>query len=220
MLNALRVIWKAMRQMWDDMLPLVLMNLFTIACQVVIIPGPGAWMALNAVCNRSANEFAFSWEHYWAAFRTHVWRAWKYALPANVISVLIVLNFFWYPSTFGREDWVVWVQGAWLAAGLFWIILQFYVAAFFTEQEVKSWKTALRNTAVVAGANPLFTLTLVVVTVAVLIVSLVLVPPLIAFLGLAWWAMVGNSAVVDRVKAFKAREEAEQQKKATPRRPR
>lgn len=155
MVNAFSVVWKSMRQIWDDMLPLVLMNMLSFVMQLLIIPGPGAWMALNAVCNRSANEYAFSWDHYWTAFRANVWRAWRYALPANIITVLIAINFFWYPSTFGREDWVVWVQGAWLAAGLFWLVIQFYVAAFYTEQETKRWRTALRNTAVVAGANPL-----------------------------------------------------------------
>src|SRR5512135_1049821 len=97
MINAIKVLWKTVKDIWEDMLLLVLMNALTFACGIPLfaavaipvytgltgngsliqslvialvlaiptsLPYGGAWFALNAVCNRTANGFAISWEYY------------------------------------------------------------------------------------------------------------------------------------------------------------
>lgn len=206
MLNPFRVIWRAFRQIWDDMLILVLMNLFTLACSLVIIPGPAAWVALNTMCNRCANLNAISWEKYFEVFKENIWKAWKFALPSLLVIALIVVNFLWYPVTFGDQQWVPLVQGAWLSAGFFWLVVQLFVTPFYAQQEDKSWRTALRNTVIIAGTNPIYTLVVLLITLLLMALCLVLFPPMLVFLGHAWWCMVGNTALVDRVEAHLARQ--------------
>jgi uncharacterized membrane protein YesL len=208
MIDAFRVVVKTFKDIWGEMFNLVLMNVFTLLCVVVIIPGPPAVMALYAVCNRIANDYAVSWDHYFAAFREHFRRGWLYAIFASVVSVLIVFNFWWYGATFGSEVWVQWVQGAWLAASFFWLVINFYVAAFYMEQQDRRWRVALRNSALVAGANPLFTLTLLVVVGLLMVVALA-ITPLFVLLGLSTWAMFGSEAVVNRVNLYRKRMEAQ-----------
>ena len=208
MVDAFRVVVKTARDIWGEMFNLVLMNLFTLLCVAVVIPGPPAVMALYAVCNRIANDYAVSWEHYFSAFREHFGKAWLYAIVAFVVTILIGFNFWWYGATFGNEVWVQWVQGAWLAAAFFWLVINFYVFAFYMEQQDRRWRVAVRNSALVAGANPLFTLVLLIVAGLLLIVSLA-VTPLFVLLGLSIWAMFGSEAVVNRVNVYRRRMESQ-----------
>lgn len=208
MMDAFRVVVKALKDIWGEMFNLVLMNVFTLLCMIVVIPGPPAVMALYAVCNRIANDYAISWEHYFAAFRQHFRKAWLYAIAAFVVTALILFNFWWYGATFGSEVWVQWVQGAWLAAAFFWLVINFYVAAFYMEQQDRRWRIALRNSALVAGASPVFTLTLLVVVGVLMVISLA-ITPLFILLGLAIWAMFGSEAVVNRVNLYRKRMETQ-----------
>ncbi len=206
MVDAFRVVVKTFKDIWGEMFNLVLMNVFTLLCLVVVIPGPPALMGLYAVCNRIANDYAVSWEHYFAAFRQHFRKGWLYAIAASVVTALIVLNFWWYGATFGDEVWVQWVRGAWLAAAFFWLVVNFYVFAFYMEQQDRRWRVALRNSALVAGANPLFTLTLLVIVGILMLLSLA-ITPLFVLLGLSIWAMFGSEAVVNRVNVYRKRME-------------
>jgi hypothetical protein len=245
MINAVRVLWKTVKDIWEDMLLLVLMNVLTIVCGLLFfaavilppylalvsttslvfsllialvlmiptsIPFAGALYGLYAVCNRVANGFAISWEYYFTAFKQNIWKAWKYFIFATAVGILIALNFFWYPQAFPQGEWVPWVMGAWLAAGLFWMAIQFYVFPFYIEQETKSWRVALRNAALIAGANPLFTLVLLIVAVAFLALSLLVVPPLFVLLGLLLWVMPGTQAVINRIEAYRKKLEADANK--------
>jgi hypothetical protein len=248
MISAIKVIWKTVKDIWEDMLLLVLMNALTVVCGIpffaaifipiymglnsstnstlipsllialiagipTAIPFAGAWFALHSVCNRVANGFAISWEYYFTNFKQSIFKAWRYMIFSNSISILIVVNFLWYPQAFPDQTWVPWIMGAWLALGLFWTAIQFYVFPFFVEQEYKSWRIALKNAALVAGANPLFTLILVALAVALLTLSIAIIPPLFVLLGLVIWTMISTEGVINRVALYRAKMEAEQEKK-------
>lgn len=208
MIDGFRVVVKTIKDLWGEMFMLVLMNLFTLVCTIVIIPGPPAWAALYAMCNRVANDYAISWEGYFKAFREYFGKSWLYAVLSALAGLLIIVNFWWYGATFGNQDWVPWVRGAWLAAFFFWIVINFYAFAFYMEQQDKRWRVAVRNAALVAGANPLFTLVVLIAAGALLILSLVLTP-LFVLLGLSVWALFGSEAVVNRVNVYRNRMEAD-----------
>jgi uncharacterized membrane protein YesL len=208
MIEGFRVVLKSFKDIWGEMFMLVLMNMFTLLCQVAIIPGPPAMAALYAMCNRVANDYAVSWEKYFDAFKLYFKKSWIYALFSFLLTVLIVVNFFWYGQQFGDQPWVPWVQGAWLAALFFWSVVNFYAYPFFMEQDDKRWRVALRNAALVAGANPLFTLVIIVVTAVLLVIS-ILITPVFVLLGLAIFALFGSEAVVNRVNAYRKRMEAD-----------
>jgi hypothetical protein len=208
MAEALRVVFKTLKDLWGEMFSLALMNLFTLLCLAVVIPGPPAMMALYAVCNRVANDYAISWEHYFAAFRQHAAKAWLYAIVALAFTALILFNLWWYGAAFAGTPWGPWVQGAWLAALLFWLVANFYVGPLYIEQQDRRWRVALRNAVLLVGAHPLFTL--VVLAASGLLVGLsLLITPLFVLLGLAIWALLGSEAVVNRVNLYRKRMQAE-----------
>ena len=245
MANAFRVIVKTFKDIWGEMFLLVLMNLLTLLCiaalpvlalvllQVLGIPitlplflgvmglsalsplGPAAMLALYHVTNRVANDFAISWDVFWDAFKKHFKKAWLFGIFSQFVTLAIPINAVWYPQMFGSQTWVSWVQGAWLALGLFWLAISFYVMAFYAEQEAKRWRTALRNSALIAASNPLFTLTLLIFVGLLMGLSLLLTPVFI-LLGLAVWTMFGSEAVVNRVNAFRERIKADPNQTITP----
>ena len=249
MVSAIKVLWKTVKDIWEDLLLLVLMNLLTVVCglplfaalgipvylalasaapvpaliQALIVgmalsipaslPYAAAWFALNAICNRVANGFAISWEYYFTNYKQSFFKAWAYMQFSNIVGILILVNYLWYPQAFPDQVWVPWIVGAWLAAGVFWIAIQFYAFPFYIEQEVKSWRIAFKNAALVAGANPLFTLVLLAVAATLLALSIGFLPPLFILLGLLIWAMVGTQGVINRVASYRERIAAAEEKK-------
>ena len=238
-----RVFVRGIRNLWEEMLPLGAMSLITfiavaagpamVAVALLLplpapalilaiplaLPGPPAWFALHVVANRVANDYAIRWEHYFGAFRPMFRTAWLYTLFASAISILILYNIIFYPQTFPDTPWAMWLAGAWLAAGVFWLALQLFVIPFYVEQETKRWRTAFRNAALVAGANPLMTLIVLVLTAALLAASALLAPPILVVFGPILWVMMGTTGVVDRVTAYRKlqeeRDEAERVAKRT-----
>lgn len=195
MVEGMRVVVKTVKDIWGEMFMLVLMNLFTLLCTIVIIPGPPAWAALYAMCNRISNDYAVSWEGYFKAFRTYFGRSWLFASLSLLVLALIVVNFVWYGEAFGEATWVQWVRGAWMAAAFFWLVVSFYAWPFYMEQEDKRWRVAVRNAALIGGANPLFTLVVLFITVIVMVLSLALTPVFV-MLGLSIWAMFGSDVAL------------------------
>ena len=234
-----RVFARAIRNIWEEMLPLGLMSLLTfvaisLAPALVILvfwvplplpvlllaiplalPGPPAWMALHVVANKVANEFAIRWDHFFAAFRGSLRSAWPYTLFASLVSGLLIYNVFFYVNAFPDQNWAMWVTGAWLAAMVFWTALQLYVIPFYVEQETKRWRTAFRNAALIAGANPFMTVIVLVLTVAFLVISALLAPPVLVVFGPIIWVMMGTTGVVNRITAYRAAEEAKLEAKET-----
>lgn len=226
-----RVFGRGVRNVWEEMLPLGAMSLITFVAVAagpalaaaalllalptpvlllaipLALPGPPAWFALHVVANRVANDYAIRWEHYFGAFQPMFRTAWLYTLFASAISLLIFYNIFFYPNTFPDAPWALWLAGAWMAAGVFWMALQLFVIPFYIEQETKRWRMAFRNAALVAGANPLMTLIVLVLTVALLVASALLAPPVLVIFGPILWVMMGTTGVVDRVTAYRKREE-------------
>jgi len=208
MVEALRVVFKTLKDLWGEMFNLALMNLFTLLCLAVVIPGPPAMMALYAMCNRVANDYAISWEHYFAAFRQHAAKAWLYAIAALAFTALLLFNLWWYGAAFAGAPWGPWVQGAWLAALLFWLVANFYVGPLYIEQQDRRWRVALRNAVLLVGAHPLFTL-VILATTGLLVGLSLLITPLFVLLGLAIWALLASEAVVNRVNLYRKRMQAE-----------
>jgi uncharacterized membrane protein YesL len=249
MISAFKVLWKTAKDLFEELLLLVLMNILTLVCGIPMIAAVGlpiyiayasqtqlvpaliiailldipasipfgaALFGLYTVCDRTANGFAISWEHYFSFFKKGFWKAWLFVAFSNTITLLIILNFIWYPQSFSGE-WVAWVMGLWLAAALFWTAIQFYAIPFYIEQEDKSFRIALKNAALIAGANPLFTLLLLVVSVALMGLCITFIPPLFVIGGLIFWTLPGTEGAVNRIEAFRKRmEQEEAKKKGTP----
>ncbi len=198
MLQVLRVTWRALRFIWEEMFHLLPMNLLTLLCVLLVIPAAPAWMALHAVCHRIAREYAVSWSLYVDAFRRYFGRAWVFGLAWLGVLVLLLINAWWYGEMFPDEWWTPWVRGAWLGAIILWLMGTVYAIPFYLEQSDQRWRLALRNSMLTFAASPLFTASLVLIGAALIAVMLIFTPLFLA-LGPAVWAMLVNTALADRL---------------------
>ncbi len=198
MLQALRVIGRTLRFIWEEMFHLLPMNLVTMLCFLLVIPSAPAWLALNAVCNRIAHAYAVSFGEYVEALRSYFVRAWVYGLVWPLVAALLLVNFWWYGEVFASAWWASWVRGAWLAALILWLMSTLYVIPFYIERADKRWRVALRNSALTFVANPVFSFVLVLTGIALLAIMLIFTP-LFVLLGPATWAMLVNTALADRL---------------------
>jgi hypothetical protein len=209
---AFRVIGATIKCLFDDLWMLVLMNLVTLVLQITLVLGAPSFLALHVMANRVANGYVITWQLYFQALKQYFSKSLKFAAPATIVTLLITFNFLFYGNAMGDNRFSFWVQGAWLALGILWLAIQFYVYPFFVEQTDKHWRVALRNATIIAIANPFFTFVLMGFMAIFLVVSVLLGGLLFALLGLSVWALLGSVAVSDRVRAFRLRNESKQAK--------
>jgi uncharacterized membrane protein YesL len=192
----MRVIARALRNTWDDLFTLCVINVITLALQLTIVLGPPALAAMHFVCHRVSEGNAIKLETYFSALKTHFGVGWRVCAPVVIVAALMIYNLRFY-GTFAAQ-WAAFVQGLWLAGLVFVAAVQFYLLPFWMAQEDKRVRVTLRNSALVAAANPLYTLTLLVASVGLTVLFLA-VTPLFVLFGLTVWTMFGNAAVADRV---------------------
>ncbi len=200
---AFRVFVRLLRDFYDELVLLGVLNVVTLLAQFTIVLGPPTLLALHCVARRIAGGEGATYAHYRAGFREHFGASWRYAIPATLLNLLLAANI-WFYGTQVKTSWSGWVQGAWLALLFYALVAQLYVIPLYLEQSDRRWRVAWRNAALVAVTNPLYTLILLTAGAALSAVSLFLLPLFLLF-GLALWAMIGNAAVHDRMQLFRAR---------------
>ncbi len=193
---ALAVIWETLRDWWDSMVGLATFNLLWLGLSLTVILCPPATAGLYAVTNSLAHGKGQRLDDFVAAARRYAWVSWRWALINLALGALLAVNFAFYGSLEGMAAFLI--QAALVSAGGVWLVMQFYVWPFLMEQEQKRLRTALRNALFLALANPLYTLTLLVVSGLAIVFSLVAILPL-GFFTMSFLALLGNRAVVERL---------------------
>jgi len=198
MKDVFRVFWEALKDFWDELFLLALMNIVTVLLAIPVVTLPPALAGLWNVANRVAQGKAIGWSDYFEGFRRYFWKAWGLAL-LNILVVIIVVTNLWF-YTPGNAPFEIhptlglWMRAFWVAVALLWLALQMYPLALLLEQEDQRLRVALRNTAVIFIANPGFTLVLAALLLIVAVIS-ALLSALWFLVTLALFAVVCNKAV-------------------------
>jgi uncharacterized membrane protein YesL len=219
MKNVFRIFWEALKDFWDELFLLVLMNVVTVLLAIPIITLPPALAGLWNVANRVAQGKVVCWSDYFAGLRLYFWKAWGLALLNILMFIIVSTNLWFYVpgntpfdlhptlSLLMRSAWLavafLWLahptlsllmRSAWLAVAFLWLAAQMYPLALLLEQEDQRLRTILRNTAVIFIANPGFTLVLAVLLLIVVVIS-TLLPMMWLLVTPALFAVVCNKAV-------------------------
>jgi uncharacterized membrane protein YesL len=198
MSEAWYVVRAALRDTWSDLLTTAVVSLMWLGLTLLLVPAPPAALALFYVGNRLAHGDPTDPGDFWQAFRRYFRLSWRWgALQLGVLVVLVgdvVLSArLGGDSAIGRL-----AQGFYLAALAAWLLLQLYTLAFLFEQEQPRLRTALRNGAVMMGQNPLFSVALGFLLLALLAVGIVFFFVTTA-VGGVFVALAGNHAVLNRL---------------------
>jgi hypothetical protein len=193
------VIRKSLGDLWADLWTTAVINLAWLFCQVLVLPGPPATLALFYYGNRLAHgEIADVWD-FWRALRSY-WRpAWRWGL-VNLALLFILIGDIRLTGKPDSSTITQFVQGFYIALLGGWLLLQLYAIPFLFEQEKPEVRTALRNAALMTGRNPVFSLGLMLFLILILAVGSLLFLLSVAG-GAVFLAIAGNRAVLDRLAA-------------------
>lgn len=159
---------------------------------LIAIPAGPATAALAVVARRCARDIRVDRSFYWDGFRKY----WKQALGVSAIGMgglsLLLLNLLFYlgqPNTLLRI-----VAFLWLYIIVFWLAMQIYIYPILISLEEPSVLAALKTAALAAFANPLYTLMLLVVAIALTAVCVVLAM-LVLFVWPALMVLLGQHSL-------------------------
>jgi hypothetical protein len=214
MRDAFRVFWEALRNLWEELFLLSIMNIVTILLAIPVVTFPPALAGLWNAANRAADGLAVHWSDYFEGFRRYFWKAWALAL-LNILVIVITLSniYFYTPGIAPFEINVnlsVWIRAFFLVITALWLIYQMYPLAMLLEQTDQRLRMALRNAAVLFAANPGFTIVLALLLLIGVVIAAYLVMPWVLFMW-ALLAVVCNTAVKHLLKPYREAAEAEAQ---------
>jgi uncharacterized membrane protein YesL len=207
------VLWEALKHYWEDFFVLTVMNILTALLALPVVTFPPALAGLWYIGNEAANGRAVEWGDYFRGFRRYFLKAWGLAL-INILVVALVLTNVWFygPDVVPfniSSTLAIWIRSLFVGLGLIWWCYQLYPMAMLLEQEDQRIRLALRNSAILAIANPGVTFVLGVLSLLVIALSLRF-PPLIILLTLSLLAVVCNAVVIHLLKPFREKAKAEE----------
>jgi len=212
MKHVFRIFWEALKDFWDELFLLVLMNVVTTLLVIPVVTFPPALAGLWSVANRVADGRSVRWSDYFEGFRRYFWKAWGLALLNILVAIIVSTNVrFYTPGSAPFEispTSSLWIRAFFVGVAFLWLVIQMYPMALLLEQEDQRLRVTWRNAAVLFFANPGFTLVLALLLLIVAVISIFL--PLLWFLiTLALFAVVCNKAVLHLLKPHREREQAE-----------
>jgi uncharacterized membrane protein YesL len=217
MKHVFRIFWEALKDFWDELFLLVLMNIVTALLAIPVVTLPPALAGLWHVANQVADWRAIHWSDYFEGFRRYFWKAWGLALLNILVGFIVLTNLWFYaPGNVPFElssTLSTWIRAFFVAMALLWLTIQVYLLALLLEQEDQRLRVALRNAAVLLVASPGFTLVLVLLLLIVAVISTFI--PVLWFLATpALFAVVCNKAVLYLLEPYRERAQAEEEDKA------
>lgn len=208
MKDALRIFWQALKEMWDELFILMLMNIVTVLLAIPVVTLPPALAGLWSVANRIANGTASGWSDYWDGFRRYFWKTWKLALLNLLVTTVLVSNIWFYGQKnlpFALDASIkIGIRAFFTMALGLWLLYQMYPLAMLLEQKDQRLKTALRNAALVYLTKPVFTIVLGLLLLIVAAIS-TFIPLLWPIATLALFAVVCNKAVLHLLEPYRER---------------
>jgi uncharacterized membrane protein YesL len=231
MLNPFRALGKALRDLFDDFLPLTVANLLwvlfslplwwaalglllqgvwllaAVFAMVGVLPAGPATAGLFYIAYKVADGRAVKLGDFFTGMRQYARPGWAVVAVATGSFMLIVYNIGFYLSVTNLFGGVM--LGLWLYALIFWIGLLIYAPALIFLQDAPSLRLVARNAFLMALGRPIYTFLTIVLMVALVVLSVVLIVPVFLFTIalLALWSLGATRTVVDE--ARRRREAAE-----------
>jgi uncharacterized membrane protein YesL len=205
---AWQVVRAALRDTWSDLFNTAVINLLWLILTLLVVTAPPATLALFSTANRIAREEPTDPRDFLRAFRRYLVIGWRWGLLQVVVLGVLIGDILLSGRLGGETAFGQLAQGLYLAALACWLLLQLYALPFLFEQDEPALRTALRNAAVMMGANVGFSAAL-----GLLLLVLLCIGAILFFLSLAggavFLALLGNHAVLDRLAARRSALEGE-----------
>lgn len=195
---ALRILRLSLRDTWQELWTILIVNLLFLVANLLVIPGPPATLALFYYGNRVAHDEMATERDFLRAIRGY-WRpAWRWGLINFFVIGLLTGDYYLVGRLTENMDMAAFVQGLYVMLLAGWFLLQLFAIPFLFEQKEPQVTQALQNAVLFMSKN----LSFVCILALLLILSLVI--GTLAFLltlvfGSAFVAFAGNRAVIEHL---------------------
>lgn len=202
--TVLSIFRDSLSDIWGDLWTTLVCNAIWLFANLLIIPGPPATMALYYYANQKAHGEEVDHKDFWKALGRSWSVGWRWGAFNLFFLTFLVANIY-LSSKITNLTFMSYMQGLYIAIGLGWFLLKFFALPFLYEQENKRIGTALRNSAVMIGRNPVFSLLILLFLLITLIVS-TLVSLLSVMFGAIFTAFLGTRAILNRLELLNTEE--------------
>lgn len=199
MREALDVIWETLRDWYNGMVGLAVMNFIWFVLSLTVILLPPATAGLYTVTSSLAHGKGAHFSDFWPGMRRYAWVSYRWALTNIGVAVMLAVGIDFYGRTAGVLG--VFIQAVFASAGLLWLTMQLYTWPFLVEQETMHLRQALKNALFLTLANPVYAFMLLSTTALAVVLSLLTVLPLAIFVT-SFVALLGSRAVVERLTTY------------------
>jgi hypothetical protein len=229
MIDAFRVVWQSMKDLWDEFAFLIMLNvvwslsILLAAAPLLLWGSANLWPALGlslllsipvpivsgAICfvtNQIAHERAAGWDTFFAGLRRYWLKSLVVALANLVVLILIAANIQFY-AVILEGNWTIFAVAAWIVVGIYWLISQVYWFPMILELESEKVLLALRNALSLVLISPGFSLVVVVILLILTILCIGLAIPAPLFMAVLL-LLITNRATISRISAIRAKQEA------------
>ena len=190
-----RVLRQGVKDLWDEIgLSIGLSLLWWLAMITVVLSAP-ATVALADFGYRMARQQRVGLDEAKATLRQHFWMSWRLGLAALLGAVVIAGNIWFYAQMTG---WLRILAVLFIYLALAWLAINVYALPMIGAMKAPSLRQIYRNAAIIAFANPVYSLLLVTV-LAVMVAAGLIFPPLGLTVTPALIAIVSARALADRL---------------------
>ena len=228
MIDALKVIWQSLKDLWEDFVLLIMMNiLWSLAALLAIAPLlllggsdpilglvlsfvlfwllPIATGALCFVANQVVRGNAVGWGTFATGLRRYWLKSMIVAAISLVVLALIAVNIQFYAVVL-QGAWTLFAVSIWFILGIYWLIVQIYWFPMLLELENEKVLLSLRNALALPLVTPGFSVTVFLALVLLAVLSIVLTVPLPLFMA-ALLLLSANRATRSRIEMVQRKRE-------------
>lgn len=195
--TALKVLLLSLRDIWLDLWSVLVCNIVWLISVFLIIPGPPATLALFYYANQTVHEEPVNVTDFFRAIPRFWWTGWRWGI-INVIAMAVLAGDILLTSHQSQTGVIAFFNGLYFTLFAFWLLLQTFVLPFLFEQETPAMIQALRNSTVMIGKNPFFSLALLLLLLCTLALGTITFMLSVA-VGGALVAFAGNRAVIGQL---------------------
>ena len=231
MIDALRVAWQSLKDLWEEFVLLILMNIvwsltaLLAAAPLLLLGGTDLvlglalsfalfWLlpivngALCFVTNQVIHGNAVGWGTYARGLRRYWLKSLIVTIISLVILILIAINIQFY-AVMLQGGWTNFAVSIWAIIGIYWILVQIYWFPMLLELEDEKVLVSLRNALALPIVSPGFSLTILLVLILLAILCIVLTVPLVLFMA-ALLLLIANHATRNRIEMIQRKHERRQ----------
>jgi uncharacterized membrane protein YesL len=198
MLPALRLARQTLRHLNFRGYIYIWANLLWFVLSLPIITAPAAWAGLIYMSRQAHLAPTVEISDFWQGFRSNLKRGAVMALLNVVIIAINLVNLLAYRNQ--TDLLVLGLRWTWVAALVVWVMLQFYMWPLLYELKQPSLVGAFRNAAIMLLRNPLYSFTLFIFILLLVVSSTVLVGAW-ALITASALAALSTGAVLERLAA-------------------